>query len=214
MTRRRFIQSAALLGAAATTGCDSLFGGWGDKELEWRETVVLASGETVPIVRHLEYTVTGGIGGPRSATRWRHAILRSDSSTPEFPVWDAPLKAMLLERDFSGKYWIVATTESSRFWDSNGRPPFGYYGFVAKQARWVLAEVPKDYFGRFANLLVDIRDDDSSKRIQAEADARKRRSGGQATAEYYRQILEIRRPGYKSESRQPIIYTELKSFLE
>ena len=80
--------------------------------LKWQETLTLSSGEQIRVGRNVKFTISCAIGGgPCSGRNWDWSRLESLDSPARFPLWDAPLFPILLDRDPQGRLWLIATTD-------------------------------------------------------------------------------------------------------
>ena len=140
--------------------------------------------------RNVKFTISCGIGGPCSGRKWDWSRLESRDSPARFPLWDAPLFPILLDRDPRGRLWLIAGTDEFGVWLYNGYPDPPYWAFTLKNDRWVLAPLPGEFMNRRANLLVDIRRGDSNRTLARELLARKSRPGGQEVWQQAQAIVE------------------------
>jgi len=110
-------------------------------------------------------------------------------------------------------WWLVAGTDEVTFWLNNGQPPTGQWAFRVKGERWVLDSVPSEYLGRKANLLVELRPNDSSGKIRREVQQRKRTPDPLYLHESNWAILR-ERPSVFGRLRERRVFRELAPFLE
>ena len=148
-----------------------------DAELTWVEPVQLASGETVKIRRHVSMIQQRAWGGGfASAPIYRASSIELIDSISSFPVWDAPLVPIVMDRDLaSGEWVIIASVNDCGFWERNGKPVLPYWAFRLRDGEWYRAALPQLFVGRVANLFVEFDAADSSGELKEHVVARKLR---------------------------------------
>jgi hypothetical protein len=140
---------------------------YGEREIEWTETVALASGETTVIERVQRVEIHLTSEGP-SGDLAKMATVASATSPPAFPPWQAKMLPILLDRDpATGEWVLVATMYNCRFWLLNGAPERPYWGFRAFEGEWYRTEIPESFWGRSANLFAALQSRDTSSLVQA-----------------------------------------------
>jgi hypothetical protein len=155
--------------------------GGGTAELHWKESVQLASGETVQIKRHVKFTQHWMMGVQMmSAQEYSAASIELYPPQKDFPRWEAPLQPIYLDRDPESREWIVVAGEGGRgLWPWNGRPCPPHWAFRLRNGVWYLQPVLTGFIGRKTNLLQDIRLSDDhrlfSPRFQSAVIDRKKR---------------------------------------
>jgi hypothetical protein len=112
----RFLQLIGVAIVAGFAGCDD--GPPRTADLTWIEPVQLASGETVNIKRHVVMVHERAFGGGySSAPVYKTSTIEGLPNSPEFPVWDAPLVPILIDKDpATGEWIIVASIDECGVW--------------------------------------------------------------------------------------------------
>lgn len=146
----------------------------GTVRLQWKEQVVLAGGAKIEIERFVRFHWQQPWAGPRSEDETQDAWLRSTLNPPAFPIWQAPMVPLVLDRDpGSGEWLLVATMSHCRVWALNGQPKPPYWAFRVENGRWMRTAMPEEIWGRPANLLVRYDKDDDDNQLRAGAAIRK-----------------------------------------
>jgi len=155
--------AACCIAALTISAC----GRYGEREIEWTETVALASGETTVIerVQKVEINLTSdGDSGDLA----KMATVASATSPVAFPPWQAKMLPILLDRDpATGEWVLIATMYQCKFWRRNGAPERPYWGFRVFEGKWYRTEIPKSFWGRSANLFAALQSRDTSSLAQA-----------------------------------------------
>lgn len=161
----------ALMGAV---GCEKPPPGSAD--LTWIEPVQLAAGETVNVKRHVVMWHERALGGGfSSAPVYKTSTIELLPSAPQFPVWDAPLVPLVIDRDpANGEWVIVASIDGCSFWLRNGLPRPPYWAFRLRHGEWYRDAIPEFMLSRAANLYVEFDVTDTSGELDREIEARKR----------------------------------------
>jgi hypothetical protein len=143
--------------------------------LEWIEPVKLEAGSTVEIRRHVEmWHERASAGGFSSSPVYKSSSIELEPASPEFPIWDAPLVPLVLDKDpVSGEWLIVASANSCDFWGRNGKPTLPYWTFRLRKGVWYRDATPQFLIGRVANLFVDFDVTDSSSDLHSSITTRK-----------------------------------------
>jgi hypothetical protein len=131
-------------------------------DMRWSEEVRLASREILHIQRHIRFSRGRAFGGGwLTSAVYTTSTIDVVGGPKDFITWDAPLIAMLIDRDPETKEWIVvAGHESDAFWFTNGAPCPPQWAFRLRDGAWYVQPVPKSLLGREPNILVDVRLDD------------------------------------------------------
>lgn len=143
--------SALLLLAVALVGCES------EKltRRAWTEDVSIDD-RAIVIERTAVLRETNALGGSAYNAVETSATLRFADQPAAPPTWDYPLIPLLLYRDTSGEWVIVATTTSCDTWRSRGKPPSLYWEFRSSGGPWTEVPLSPASIGRRTNLLFDI----------------------------------------------------------
>jgi hypothetical protein len=137
-------------------------------ELEWTESVQLASGETVQIKRYLmlEQHSMWGMGGMSSGQWYEQSWIELVDAGASFPRWSAQLLPNYLDKDpVTGEWIVVAVEDGDRLWAHNGSPCPPQWAFRLRGGTWYMQPIPKEFLGRKANLLIDINSGDDKRLI-------------------------------------------------
>jgi hypothetical protein len=127
--------------------------------LHWKESVTLASGQSVQIKRHVKFH-QNYMWGVRmmSAQDYVEASIEMDSTQKDFVRWEAPIQPLYLDRDPNNGEWIIVSGEDANYlWPVNGQPCPPQWAFRLHGGIWYLQPVPTNLLGRRANLLLDLR---------------------------------------------------------
>jgi hypothetical protein len=174
MTMRRSTVFVLGLAAAAlvTSSCEPYDP---NADLTWIEPVQLASGETVTIKRHVVFRQERAWGGGfASAPVYKTSSIELVPASAEFPVWNAPLMPIVLDRDPANNEWIVvASANSCDIWVGNGRPRPPYWAFRLRSGAWYRDAIPESFYDRAANLFVGLTIADDSQSLSEHITARK-----------------------------------------
>lgn len=167
---------AALLAALVflfASGCDEMRR---HADLRWTEPVSLESGETVHIERHVEMWRERASGGAfSSAPFYKTSSLKLVGADNDFPLWNAPLVPLVLDRDPGSREWIVvAGTDGCSRWLRNGLPRPPYWAFRLRDGEWYRDAIPNAFLGRAANLYVEYDVVDSSDELEEQIRQRKK----------------------------------------
>jgi hypothetical protein len=131
-------------------------------DMRWTEPVQLASGETIRIRRHIRFRQGRALGGGWAfAPEYKTSTIDIESTGSPLATWDAPLVAMLVDRDpATGEWLVIASQDDLTFWNANGKPCPPQWAFRLRRGVWFLEPVPVPMLSRIPNLLVDVRVDD------------------------------------------------------
>jgi hypothetical protein len=146
---------------------------YGERDIEWTETVALASGEATVIerVQRVEIHLTSeGDSGDLG----KMATVASATSPPAFPTWQAKMFPILLDRHpDTGAWLLVATMSNCSFWRRNGTPTPPYWAFQVEDGKWKRVVVPEFLWGRSANMFAAFESTDNSSAVRATYAARR-----------------------------------------
>jgi hypothetical protein len=139
-------------------------------DLSWIEPVQLASGEELKVRRHVIVRQERAFGGGfASAAVYDTSTVSLDPSIPQFPVWNAPIVPIYLDKDPGTAEWIIiASSDSCDIWLRNGRPRPPYWAFRLRDGAWLRDAIPKEFIGRKANLFVGLQVTDDSEELSGE----------------------------------------------
>jgi hypothetical protein len=161
--------ASCCIAALTITAC----GRYGDREIEWAETVSLSSGDAVLVERVQRVEIHLTSEGP-SGNLAKMATVTSAASQPEFPTWRAKMFPILLDRDPANEEWVlVATMYDCDFWLKNGQPDPPYWGFRAANGSWRRAPIPASFWDRPANLFAVFQSTDDSGTLRASYQSRR-----------------------------------------
>jgi hypothetical protein len=140
------------------TGC-----GLGKRHIEFREQILLASGEILTATRVIDGTAGMEIGGPGD---WEVHYVSLEVSSPEssvhLPKWEstAGLLPVLLDKDpGDGEWSLLATFGTCDSWFQFGRPKIPYAEFQLRGGKWQRVEMSLQWIGRQTNVWADVRVD-------------------------------------------------------
>jgi len=153
-------------------------------DLSWNEVVVLASGETLKVRRHVRFYQEGIIGRRSlSAPNYEKASLEWTAANGERIRWSAPVAAMAIERDpVNGEWIVVADQGNGSMWSVNGQPCPPYWAFRSRAGTWYVQPLPEWIIGRSPNLLLDLHRADDRRFIKSSFSAvAERRKARQST---------------------------------
>lgn len=171
----RSIRSAMWISVVAvvTAACDNPPR---SADLTWIEPVHLAPGETIEIKRRVMMWHERAFGGGfSSAPVYKTSSIELSPSSADFPIWDAPLVPVVLDKDpANGEWIIVASIDGCSLWLRNGLPRPPYWAFRLRRGEWYRDAIPESFLGRPANLFVEVDVTDSSSGLEEQIEGRKR----------------------------------------
>lgn len=145
-------------------------------DLTWVEPVQLASGEEVKVKRHVVVIQERAYGGGfLAAPIYKTSSLELQVGSASYPIWDAPMVPVLVDKDpTNGEWVVVAATSGCDTWLRNGRPRPPYWAFRLRNGQWYRDAIPTGFLDRPANLFIDFRTDDRSDKLNSEIEDRKK----------------------------------------
>jgi hypothetical protein len=140
----------------------------GPIERAWTEDVLLDDGSTIVVKRTVSFKESNSWSGDAYNAVEVDATLSFTGELGRLPVWRAPLMALLLYRDATDEWVLVATTTSCDVWNDRGaprlmylpdKPQTIYWEYRLRATGWQEVPLSRTSVGKGVNLLHRYQDD-------------------------------------------------------
>lgn len=125
---------------------------------DWKEEVLLSSGEIITVKRAAAANAFRELGGPSGVRKLLMKVtVESSKTAPLPPPLEFSFVPLVFDYDVARKEWfVVATFYMCDVWYELGKPSLPYLEYRVRNGQWQRVPLGPENFGRKANMLIII----------------------------------------------------------